>query len=102
MTTTTTTSTSRNGGASSSRNGSRREAGLGDQPAGSEVQVERVDGDDLLAKRLWDMGFWPGTRVHVVRHAPFGGPSQFRMRGYRLVLRRDEAARVRVWVERQR
>ena len=75
-------------------------AGLSDLPAGSEGLVEGVEGDDPLARRLWDMGFWPGTAVQVVRHAPFGGPTQYRMRGYRLVLRRDEAARVRMRVER--
>ena len=76
--------------------------GLSDLPTGCEGLVEGVDGDDPLAQRLWDMGFWPGTPVQVVRHAPFGGPAQYRMRGYRLVLRRDEAARIRVRVERER
>ena len=72
------------------------ESGLHDLPAGSEALVQRVEGDDPLARRLWDMGFWPGTPVQVVRHAPFGGAAQYRMRGYRLALRRDEAARIRV------
>ena len=78
------------------------EASLGDLPAGCEGRVLGVDGNDPLAQRLWDLGFWPGTHIQVVRRAPFGGPTQCRMRGYRLALRRDEAARVRVRVENQR
>ena len=78
------------------------EASLGDLPAGSEARVLGVDGDDPLAQRLWDLGFWPGTHIQVVRRGPFGGPTQCRMRGYRLALRQDEAARVRVRVEHRR
>jgi len=76
-------------------------AGLSDLPAGSEGFVEGVEGDDPLAQRLWDLGFWPGTPVEVVRRAPFGGPSEYWMRGYRLALRQDEAARIRVRVDQR-
>lgn len=64
---------------------------------GSTAQVVRVDGDDVLARRLVDHGFWPGTRVDVIRRAPFGDPIQYRLRGFRLALRRSEAARIFVW-----
>ncbi len=70
--------------------------GLQDLPTGTAGFVQGVEGDDPLAQRLWDMGFWPGTYVEAVRRAPFGGPTQYRMRGYRLALRQDEAARIRV------
>lgn len=76
------------------------DTGLSDLPAGTGGYVEGVEGDDPLARRLWDLGFWPGTPVEVVRRAPFGGPSQYRMRGYRLALRRDEAARIRMRIHR--
>lgn len=61
---------------------------------GCTVHVIRVDGDDLCAARLADLGVWPETEVAVVRRAPFGDPTQYRLRGYRLALRADEAARV--------
>ena len=56
--------------------------------------VVRVEGQDALAERLNDLGFWPGTPVSVLRRSAFGGPVAFRLRGYRLALRRSEAARV--------
>jgi ferrous iron transport protein A len=57
--------------------------------------VLAVDGDDALARRLGDLGLWPGTEVEVLTRAPFGDPILFRLRGYRLALRREEARRVR-------
>lgn len=63
-------------------------------PENSIACVQRIEGDDLLARRLADMGLWPGTAVEVLRSAPFGDPVQYALRGYRLALRRSEAARV--------
>jgi Fe2+ transport system protein FeoA len=62
--------------------------------AGTAASVLRVEGDDDLARRLVDLGFWPGTPVFVGRRAPMGDPTEYRLRGYRLALRRNEAARV--------
>jgi Fe2+ transport system protein FeoA len=56
--------------------------------------VATVEGDDPLAQRLASAGFWPGAIVQCIARAPFGGPLLFRVHGYRLALRRDEAARV--------
>lgn len=63
-------------------------------PAGSTARVIRIEGNDLLARRLADMGLWPGTAVEVERVGPFGDPGQYALRGYSLALRRNEAARV--------
>ena len=41
-------------------------------------------------------GLWPGAVVQRITNAPFGDPMLFRVQGYRLALRRSEAARVRV------
>lgn len=62
---------------------------------GQPVRVLAVDGGDALARRLGDLGLWPGTPVEVLCRAPGGDPILFQLRGYRLALRRDEAARVR-------
>lgn len=56
--------------------------------------VVRVEGQDALAERLVDYGFWPGTRVSVLRRSAFGGPVAYRLRGFRLALRPSEAARI--------
>ncbi|MDH5770858.1 MAG: ferrous iron transport protein A [Candidatus Bathyarchaeota archaeon] len=51
-------------------------------------------------KRLMDMGLTPGTRVKVVKSAPFHGPLEILVRGSRLALGRGMAERV--FVEREK
>jgi DtxR family Mn-dependent transcriptional regulator len=50
-------------------------------------------------KRLMDMGLTPGTKVTVVKSAPFHGPIEVIVRGSRLALGRGVAERVLVEVE---
>jgi Fe2+ transport system protein FeoA len=50
-------------------------------------------------KRLMDMGLTPGTRVTVVKSAPFHGPLEILVRGSRLALGRGMAERI--FVERK-
>ena len=50
-------------------------------------------------KRLMDMGLTPGTRVTVVKSAPFHGPFEILVRGSRLALGRGMAKRIFVEIE---
>ncbi|MEM2972407.1 MAG: FeoA family protein [Candidatus Bathyarchaeia archaeon] len=47
-------------------------------------------------KRLMDMGLTPGTKVTVVKSAPFNGPLEILVRGSRLALGRGMAERILV------
>ena len=47
-------------------------------------------------RRLLVLGFVPGTRVGMIRRAPFGGPVEVELRGYRICLRRAQLAGLRV------
>lgn len=49
-----------------------------------------------VGRRLADMGFTEGTPGVVVRRGAMGGPMQVRLRGYDLLIRKDEAAEVEV------
>jgi len=69
---------------------------LASLPVGASGRIESVDTGTPVGRRLADLGFLPGTEVRVVRRAPLGDPSVFELRGYRLCIRRAEAARVRV------
>ncbi len=46
--------------------------------------------------RLLEMGLTSGVEVVVVGAAPLGDPLELELRGYRLSVRRSEAARVEV------
>jgi ferrous iron transport protein A len=65
-------------------------------PQGSTAVVEGLEGASAIEQRLRDLGLVPGTVVRVLRRAPLGDPTEYELRGYRLCLRRSEAARVRV------
>ena len=51
-------------------------------------------------KRLTDLGLTPGTRITVVKSAPFNGPLEINVRGSRLAIGRGMASRILVDVER--
>ena len=58
--------------------------------------VVGVAGDRDLRRRLMEMGFCRGVTVEVVRRAPLGDPIEFRLRGYHLSLRDEQARHVRI------
>jgi len=53
-----------------------------------------------FTKRLSDLGLTPGTKVTVVKSAPFNGPLEVYVRGSRLAIGRGMASRILVDVER--
>ena len=58
--------------------------------------VTAVGGDAELRRRLLEMGFCNGAKVEVIRRAPMGDPIEFRLRGYHLSLRDEQARHVSV------
>jgi len=54
-------------------------------------QVVSVGGESDVRRRLLEMGFCNGATVQVVRRAPMGDPIEFRIRGYNLSLRDEQA-----------
>ena len=60
---------------------------------GTTTSVADVAGDDATSLRLLEMGLTPGVQVTVVNTAPLGDPLELELRGYRLSIRRNEAAR---------
>jgi len=61
---------------------------------GSTTQVLDISGEDNTSLRLLEMGLTPGVEVTVVGTAPLGDPVELELRGYRLSIRRNEAALV--------
>jgi ferrous iron transport protein A len=64
--------------------------------AGQRARIESIVGSDALVQRLLEMGLLEGDEVEVIGFAPLGDPMEIQLRDYRLSLRRNEAARVRV------
>lgn len=68
---------------------------LKDGIPGETFRIQDI-GDSELKQRLMTMGLLPGTKISVLRSAPFGDPMAVRVRAYNLALRRDDAAKITV------
>ncbi len=63
---------------------------------GCRGSVVSVGGDRDVRRRLLEMGFCNGASVEVIRRAPLGDPIEFRLRGYCLSLRSDQAQHIQI------
>jgi Fe2+ transport system protein FeoA len=66
------------------------------QPKEKGKIVKVGGGKGGVNRRILDMGVVPGTPVEVERVAPLGDPIQIMVKGYRLTLRKNEAANIQV------
>ena len=58
--------------------------------------VAEVGGTGALRQHFLDMGLIPGVQVEFVKKAPLGDPLEYRIHGYELTLRMEDAAKIRV------
>jgi Fe2+ transport system protein FeoA len=69
---------------------------LSDLKIGQTARVSGVEAADEVGRRILEMGLIPGTDVRLEGAAPLGDPLVFLVRGYRLSLRKTEAAQVAI------
>jgi ferrous iron transport protein A len=67
---------------------------LHEMSIGQRGHVTQVEGGDEISLRLLEMGLTPGAEVCLLGTAPLGDPLEFELRGYRLSVRKSEAARI--------
>ena len=63
---------------------------------GASARVKDFPKNGTTFVRLREMGLLPGTVVTFVRAAPLGDPLEFKLRGYHLTLRREEAEQITI------
>lgn len=67
-------------------------------PLKCEAVIVRLLPESLpFRRKLLAMGITPGCKISVVRVAPFGDPLEIKIRGFRLCLRKCEAALIEVF-----
>ena len=69
---------------------------LADLKVGASARITGFDGDDVISRRLFDLGFAPGLTCRLERRAPLFDPLMFNVGGTEIVLRHSEASRVLV------
>lgn len=66
-----------------------------DVKPGDRLRVKSFQGLSVAySNRLLSLGLTPGTEILIHRVAPLGDPIEVLVRGFRLSLRRDEAAAI--------
>ena len=65
---------------------------------GNSGVIKGLNGDVTgpVGRRLSDLGFLAHTNVEVLRRSPWGDPTVYRVRGYDICLRSDQAKRIDV------
>ena len=63
---------------------------------GQSAVVDTVGGEGSLRQHFLDMGVIPGAEITLVKYAPMGDPIEFRIHGYELTLRLDDAKKITV------
>ncbi len=63
---------------------------------GEKAHVKRIGGQGAVRRRLMDMGLVGGVEVELIKAAPMGDPLEYRLRGYKLSLRKAEAQMVEI------
>jgi ferrous iron transport protein A len=69
---------------------------LTDLDAGQSAIIQAIQTDVALRQRLLALGFRVGKRIEVIRKARFSGPLQVRIGTTDILLRRNEAAKIKV------
>lgn len=66
---------------------------------GQKARVLQINGGDLATKqRLLDMGITRGVIITINKVAPLGDPICLELRGYRLLVRKDDVKNVEIEV----
>ncbi len=67
---------------------------LSDAKVGNTGIVERIDLSEEVSNYLAHLGFLPGTQVEVLRRAPAGDPTVYRLDGVEVGLRSETARHI--------
>ena len=74
---------------------------LSDLHTGQIAVIAKVGGHGGFRKRIVEMGFIKGKKIKVVLNAPLRDPIEYELMGYKISLRREEAAMVEVISEEE-
>lgn len=69
---------------------------LSDLLPGDSATVVSIHAEEALHQRLLALGFRSGKQIELIRKASFSGPLQVRVGTTDVLLRRNEAAKIKV------
>lgn len=64
--------------------------------SGQAAYINDVSLSGILRRRIFDLGFIPGTRIECIRQSPSGNPTAYFIRGTTIALRNEDAAHIQI------
>jgi ferrous iron transport protein A len=61
---------------------------------GEKARITKVRVKGAARRKLFDMGMVAGADIELVRNAPLGDPMDYRIKGYHLSIRTEEASQI--------
>ncbi|SFM60499.1 FeoA family protein [Methanolobus profundi] len=61
---------------------------------GEKARITKVRVKGAARRKLFDMGMVAGADIELVRNAPLGDPMDYRIKGYHLSIRKEEASQI--------
>ena len=71
-----------------------QEIPLSNLNVGDKARIVSIGGSGATRRRIMDMGLVPGSGIETIRRAPMGDPIEFKIRGYMISLRKEEAEKI--------
>lgn len=72
---------------------------LSDLRVGQSAILEALELPDTISDHLAHLGFLPGANVEVLRRAPAGDPTVYRIDGVEVALRQETACHITVEID---
>ncbi|MBR5506624.1 MAG: ferrous iron transport protein A [Clostridia bacterium] len=72
----------------------KRETALCDICVGERCFVDRVQTEDGMKRRLYDLGFVPGEKIECVIKSPLGDPKAYLVKNTLIALRCDDSKNI--------
>ena len=64
--------------------------------ANETVEIISVNGEGHNRQHLLEMGIIPGGKIKLIKYAPLGDPIEYKINGYELTLRKEDAKKISV------
>lgn len=71
---------------------------LSELKVGEKGIIKKLNLNGLTRRRLFDLGFIPGTEISVVLQSPLRDPIAYEVRGTKIALRKEESDKIEVEV----
>ncbi len=71
-----------------------KKIGLNHLHDGQWAVIDSAHNDPIMKRRLFDLGFVPGTLVECVQTAPFGDPKAFLIKNTVIALRCEDSSKI--------